>query len=237
MNKMQLLIYWMKYVASPMITMQSWYSWRRMYQLRCQYGLVRSSALRRFSLGVSADDESRRRRRDKTRRKGEKERGRPWDGYIGGEKRGTTTSVSATEGLEKCQPANWKKGRKSETGWVKRGGWGEIGRTTSLRQPRRQINMPGRAISNIRRSRRVGASCVRTRELRWWRSTAGRIRDRLARPVAIASADRKVNGRRSARIKDPLASPPAPASSKDENLGTSFDANGLGKTWFCPLSR
>jgi len=146
-----------------------------------------------------------------------------------GEKRSTTTRAGATEGVEKCQPANWKRGRKGETGGWKSGrgvGWDRTG--DSLRQPRRQINMPGRAISNIRRSRRVGASCVRARELRWWRSTAGRIRDRLARPVAIASVDRKVNGRRSAGIKDPLASL---VRSKDETLwNESFDASGLGKT-------
>lgn len=162
-----------------------------------------------------------------TRRDGKgKEKGRPWDVYVGGEKRGTTRA-GATEGVEKCQPANWKRGRKGETGGWKSGrgvGWDRTG--DSLRQPRRQINMPGRAISNIRRSRRVGASCVRARELRWWRLTAGRIRDQLARPVAIASVDRKVNGRRSVGIKDPLTSP---VCSKDESLWTCSMRMDLGK--------
>lgn len=218
------------------VTMRSWYSWRRMHQLRCQYGLVRSGRVTTFfSVGVSADDESRRRRRDKTRRKGER-KGEAV-GWIHRRRK------KRHHDERECDRRTWEmsagkleEGKKERDGWVKerRMGWDRTG--DSLRQPRRQINMPGRAISNIRRSRRVGASCVRTRELRWWRSTAGRIRDRLARPVAIASADRKVNGRRSARIKDPLASP---VRSKDENLWTSFEvhASGLGKTWVCPLSR
>lgn len=143
-----------------------------------------------FSVGTSADDESRRRRDDG--RKGEPV------GRIHRRREKRNTATRAAEGVEKCQPANWKRGL----------GRGEEDREAgdSLRQPRRQINMPGRAISNIRRSHRVGASCVRARELRWWRPTAGRIRDSLARPIAIASADRKVNGRRPAGIKDVLSS-------------------------------
>lgn len=217
--------------------MRLWHSWRKMHQPQCQYS---SRALPRFSqlaLQPTRRKPSSPSRRDEAQR-GKKE-GRPWDGYIEGEKRGITTRAGATEGVEKCQPANWKRGRKGETGGREREREGRIGwdRTgDSLRQPRRQINMPGRAISNIRRSRRVGASCVRARELRWWRSTARRIRDRLARPVAIASADRKVNGRRSAGIKDPLASP---ACSKDESLWTStrLDLEKLGRFCGIPPSR
>lgn len=126
-----------------------------MHRLRYISRLVRLEALPRFSrLALHAaadddddDDESRRRCDDGRMAR---EKGKDAVGRIhrrGAKKKDTTTRERAAEGVEKCQPANWKRG------------W-QAGRRTgdSLRQPRRQINMSGRAISNIRRSRRIGAS-------------------------------------------------------------------------------
>lgn len=208
--------------------MRLWHSWRGMRQLRCQYS---SLALPRFSqLALQPTTKAvvvavtRRGGKGKERREavGRIHRRRKKGHHDARGRDGRSWEMSAGK-LEEGKKGRDERAKEWEGGGI---GWDRTG--DSLRQPRRQINMPGRAISNIRRSRRVGASCVRARELRWWRSTAGRIRDRLARPVAIASADRKVNGRRSAGIKDPLASP---ACSKDESLWTSFDTTWLGKTW------
>lgn len=78
------------------------------------------------------------------------------DGYLGGEKKRDTATRARRKELRNVS-------RQIGRGMGKGDG---TGASDSLRQLRRQINMPGRAISNIRRSRRVGASCVRARELR-----------------------------------------------------------------------
>jgi len=175
------------------VEMQLRYNWR--YDAGCASSDIQfrsfGSVIAFFPVGTSADDESR--RRD--------------DGGKGGRSGGRRGRIHRRRKKKDTATRARRKELRNVSRQIGRGvGKGYEARASdSLRQLRRQINMPGRAISNIRRSRRVGASCVRARELRWWRSTAGRIRDSLARPVAIASADRKVNGRWTARIKDPFA--------------------------------
>jgi len=69
-----------------------------------------------FSVGTSADDESRRRRRrDETRRKGERKEEVVGRIHRRRKKGYHDARAGATEGVEKCQPANWKRGRKSVT--------------------------------------------------------------------------------------------------------------------------